>query len=140
MLYADPAITHVLEKDWLALVHAIAAGDEKALRVLFEKTYPLVFAYLMRLTGDRGMTEDVILEIFEDIWCEAPVFDDSNGPVLGWIVRQARSRAFAHARSAEPLRRAPDHIVSTLMNEGIPSDAVRHRRLEARHCRRRLML
>jgi RNA polymerase sigma-70 factor (ECF subfamily) len=123
LLYTDPATTCVPEKDWLALVRAIAAGEETALRVLFEKTYPIVFTYLMRLTDDRGMTENLILEVFQDVWCEAPVFDSANGPVLGWIMRQARSSALARARSAEPTQRGSDRIVASWMSDPIQPEA-----------------
>lgn len=95
LLYADPSIARVTEKDWLALVHAIAAGEESALRVLYEMSYPVVSTYLIRLTGDRELTEELILDVYQDLWCEAPVFDSANGPVLGWIMRQARTTALA---------------------------------------------
>jgi RNA polymerase sigma-70 factor (ECF subfamily) len=95
LLYADPAIACVSEKEWFALVREIAAGNEAALRVLLNKSYPVMFTFLMRLTGDRRTTEEVILEVFQNVWCEAPVFDSAEEPVLGWIMRQARARALA---------------------------------------------
>jgi RNA polymerase sigma-70 factor (ECF subfamily) len=115
LLYTDTAITCVPEKDWLALVRAIAAGEEAALRVLFEKAYPIVFTYLMRLTDDRGVTESLILEVFQDVWCEAPVFSGANGPVLGWIMRQARSSALAHARRPDSSRDGSDRSGARLI-------------------------
>lgn len=127
LLYADPTITCVAEKDWLAIVRAIAAGDETALRVLFDKTYPIVFPYVMRLTGDRRMTDGVILDVFQDVWCEAPLFDDTNGPVLGWIMKQARSSALAHAQGAESRQRSSDRVVTSLLNEPIRPDTSGHR-------------
>ncbi len=117
LLYADLAITCVPEKDWVALVRSIAAGDEMALRALFERTYPLVFTYLMRMTSDRRLTEDLILEVFEVIWCEAPVFDSASTPVLGWIMRQARSCALAPANNVEPTERSSSQLVASLLNE-----------------------
>lgn len=125
LLYADPTTSCIPEKDWLALVRAIGAGDEAALRVLFEKTYPILFTYLMRLTDDRGMTESLILEVFQDVWCEAPVFDSANGPVLGWIMRQARSSALARARNPGPTQRGSDRIGASSMNDPIQPDAGR---------------
>lgn len=102
LLYANPAVTRVGEKEWLALIHAIAAGDESALRALYEKTQPLVFTYLVRLTGDRALTEQLILDIYQMIWCESPVFTTADGPVLGWIMRQARTHALDHALAGKP--------------------------------------
>ena len=97
LLYADPSIACVSEKDWTALIRAIGAGDESALRVLYEKTYAVVFTYLIRLTGDRELTNELIIDLYQDIWCEAPVFDSADAPVLGWIMRQARNIALARA-------------------------------------------
>lgn len=100
LLYADPAIARVTEKDWLQLIRAMAAGEEAALRLLYEKTYPIVFAYLIRLTADRELTRELMLDVYQDIWCEAPVFDGTQGPVLGWIMRLARASARAGSGAA----------------------------------------
>jgi RNA polymerase sigma-70 factor (ECF subfamily) len=117
LLYADPVIACSPEKDWLTLIRAIAGGEELALRALFEKTYPLVSTYLMRMTGDRQMTEDLILEVFEGIWCEAPVFDSTSTSVLGWIMRQARTRASAHVSGGNPLEHSTSRVVASLQSE-----------------------
>jgi RNA polymerase sigma-70 factor (ECF subfamily) len=117
LLYADPLIACVPEKDWLTSVRAIAGGDEIALRALFERTYPLVFTYLMRMTGDRDVSENLILEVFEGIWCEAPVFDSASSPVLGWIMRQARSCALARVDGADPLEQSFNGVVASLLSD-----------------------
>jgi RNA polymerase sigma-70 factor (ECF subfamily) len=114
LLYANPAVTRVSEKEWLALTRAIAAGDEAALRSLYEKTHSLVFTYVLRLTGDRALTEDLVLDVFQMIWCEAPVFDAADGPVLGWIMRQARSHALNHPRASKPPGRDAEQIIESL--------------------------
>jgi len=100
LLYADPSVAGTSERDWIALVRAIAAGDESALRVLYEKTYPVVFTYLIRLTGHRELTDELIINVYQDIWCEAPLFNVTDGPVLGWIMRQARTAALAGGSSS----------------------------------------
>lgn len=94
LLFADPSIAGVGERDWLALVHAMGAGNEAALRRLHQKTYPVVFTYLFRLTGDRDRASELILDVYQDIWCEAPIFDGVE-PVLGWIMRLARTAALS---------------------------------------------
>lgn len=114
LLYANPAVTRIAEKQWLALIHAIAAGDESALRNLYEKSHPLVFTYLVRLTGDRALTEELVLDIYQMIWCEAPVFAAADGPVLGWIMRQARTHALNHPRAGKPPGRDVERIAEDL--------------------------
>jgi RNA polymerase sigma-70 factor (ECF subfamily) len=105
VLYAGAGISHVSEKQWLALVKAIGAGDEAALRSLYDKTSPLLLAYLLRLTGDRLLAEELLVQVFQSVWCDAPVFDRTQGPVIGWIMRLARARALDGAR--ESARQAP---------------------------------
>jgi DNA-directed RNA polymerase specialized sigma24 family protein len=68
--------------------------------VLYEKTYAVVYTYLIRLTGDRELTDELILDVYQGIWCEAPVFDGDDGPVLGWIMRKARAAALAKRSDA----------------------------------------
>ena len=114
LLYANPAITRVSEKEWLALIRAIASGDEVALRSLYEKTHPIVFTYVLRLTGDRALTEELVLDVFQMIWCEAPVFGAADGPVLGWIMRQARSHALNHPHAGKPPGHDAEQIVENL--------------------------
>ena len=114
LLYANPAVTRIAEKEWLALIHAIGAGDQAALRSLYEKTHPLVFTYLLRLTGDRALTQELVLDIYQMIWCEAPVFAAADGPVLGWIMRQARSHALNHPRAGKPPGRDAEQIAEDL--------------------------
>lgn len=123
LLYADPAIACVPEKEWLALVRAIGAGEETGARVLLEKTHWLLSTYLMRLTSDPRLTEELIVEVFQEVWCEAPVFDGSNGPVLGWIMRKARTRALAHARSGD-VPRSPESVSDSSRNDSAQADSV----------------
>jgi RNA polymerase sigma-70 factor (ECF subfamily) len=99
LLYADPGVTLVSEKQWLAVVRAIGTGDEAALRLLYEKAFPVVSIYLLRITGDRRVADALLVDVFQMVWCEAPVFDTADGPVLGWIMRQARALALAHVQS-----------------------------------------
>jgi RNA polymerase sigma-70 factor (ECF subfamily) len=96
LLYADPSLALTSEKEWHALVRAMAAGDESALRILYEKTYPVVFTYLIRLTGNRELIDELVLDVYQDVWCEAPVFNTADGPVLGWIMRKARAIGLRH--------------------------------------------
>jgi DNA-directed RNA polymerase specialized sigma24 family protein len=56
----------------------------------------VVFTYLIRLTGDRELTDELLLDVYQDVWCEAPLFSGTDGPVLGWIMRQARAAALNH--------------------------------------------
>lgn len=126
LLYADPTVALVSEKQWLSVVRAIAAGDEAALRLLYEKAFPVVFTYLMRLTGNRHLTDTLILDLFELVWCEAPVFA-TDGPVLGWIMRRARSLALNHTGSARSAHGDSGYVALEMPTGPVPMRDGDHR-------------
>ena len=98
LLYADPAKPRVSESEWRELVQAIAAGDQLALRALYDRSYRLVFTLTMRILGNHASAEEVTLDVFHDIWRRASTYDVRGGSVLGWVMNQARSRAIDRLR------------------------------------------
>lgn len=93
VLYVDRAKVQVSEKDWVRLVQSIAAGDQIALRTLYEQTHRIVFTLIMRIINNCETAEEVTLDVFHDVWRRASSYDPADGPVVGWIMNQARSRA-----------------------------------------------
>jgi RNA polymerase sigma-70 factor (ECF subfamily) len=106
LLYADPARSRVSEDEWVGLVRAIAAGDQSALRALYERTHRLVFTLTMRICGSRSTAEELTLDVFHDVWRKASQYDTANGSVIGWIMNQARSRAIDRLRFAQRQKRS----------------------------------
>lgn len=88
----------VSEHQWVALVRAVAAGDQLALHALYERAHRLVFTLGMRITASRESAEELTLEVFLDVWRRAAAYDPAGGTVLAWIMNQARSRALARKR------------------------------------------
>lgn len=88
----------VPERDWVALVHRIAAGDQLALHELYERANRPVFTLMVRITANRETAEELTVDVFHDIWRSASRYDPANGTVLGWIMNQARSRALDQLR------------------------------------------
>jgi RNA polymerase sigma-70 factor (ECF subfamily) len=97
LLYAD-AKPVAAEKDWSDLLRAVGAGDQRALRLLYDHSHRLVYTLAVRITGDRHVAEEVTLDVFHQVWRRAATYDASGGSVLGWIMNQARSRAIDRAR------------------------------------------
>jgi RNA polymerase sigma-70 factor (ECF subfamily) len=105
LLYADATKGRVSEDEWVGIVRAIAAGDQSALRVLYERTHRLVFTLTMRISGNRATAEELTLDVFHDIWQRASQYDTANGSVIGWIMNQARCRAIDRLRFAQRQKR-----------------------------------
>jgi RNA polymerase sigma-70 factor (ECF subfamily) len=104
VLYAKSK-TLVLERDWLRLVQAVAAGDQAALHALYERAYRPVFTLIVRMTGNRETAEELTLDVFHDVWRRASGYDPVDGTVLGWIMNQARSRAIDRLRFEQRKKR-----------------------------------
>jgi RNA polymerase sigma-70 factor, ECF subfamily len=98
LLYADKSKSPVSEADWVALIRSIAAGDQRALHALYERTHRIVFTLSMRITNSRETAEEVTLDVFHDVWRRASTYDAAGGSVVGWIMNQARSRAIDRLR------------------------------------------
>lgn len=128
LLYANPGLACVTERDWQALVYNIAAGDQAALRALFEKTYALVFTYLLRVTGDREVAEHLTVDVFEDIWCEAPVFDSAAESVLGWLMNRARASALARASRPKHEPSVSNQGIGRVLSGPAESSGIGHER------------
>ena len=93
LLYRDPQKRPVAEGAWLAKIQAIADGDARALRALFNRAHRLVFTLAMRITKDRAVAETVTVDVFHEIWQRADRYDPSRDTVIGWIMNLTRSLA-----------------------------------------------
>lgn len=105
LLYADRAATPCPEAEWVQLVAAIGAGDQQALRALYERSHRLVFTLAVRICQDRAIAEEVTLDVFHDVWRRSVDYDPKNGTVVGWIMMQARSRAIDRVRFEQRKKR-----------------------------------
>jgi RNA polymerase sigma-70 factor, ECF subfamily len=97
VLYAS-CTAPVPERDWVALVESIAAGDQSALHALYDRAHRVVFTLMMRITNNREIAEELTVDVFHDVWRHAGRYQAANGTVLGWIMNQARSRAIDRLR------------------------------------------
>jgi RNA polymerase sigma-70 factor (ECF subfamily) len=96
------------EAAWAGLVKSVAGGDQLALHALYTQTYRIVFTLIMRTVGNRETAEEVTIDVFHDVWRRAPSYDPAGGPVVGWIMNQARSRAIDRLRFDQRKKRVSD--------------------------------
>ena len=93
-----------------ALVQRIVHHDEAAFGSFYRSLSSRVFAQALRITRDVGCAEDVVEDVFWQVWRQAPRFDPARGSALAWVRRIARSRALdaLRAMGRNPLRMAVD--------------------------------
>jgi RNA polymerase sigma-70 factor (ECF subfamily) len=114
ILYADKADVRVSENDWVRLVRNVAAGDQRALHSLYEQAHRIVFTLIVRITNNRDTAEEVTLDVFYDVWRKASTYDPANGPVIAWIMNQARCRAIDRLRFDQRKKRVNSYPQSLL--------------------------
>lgn len=82
------------------LVRAVAAGSEDALGALYDRHAVAVHATAYRLTGDRGIAEEVVQETFLALWNRAEAFDPEVASLGTWLRSIARNRSIDRLRAA----------------------------------------
>ena len=81
------------------LLKAIAARDEAALAQLYDRYRVILFGLLMRILNNREEAEDVLQEVFLQVWRKAADFDENRGRPFTWLVTLGRSRGIDRLRS-----------------------------------------
>jgi RNA polymerase sigma-70 factor (ECF subfamily) len=83
------------------LIGRIANGDRLAMQVLFARHHVRVFRFVIRLVRNESTAEDLISEVFLDVWRQADRFEGRSA-VTTWLLSIARFKALS------ALRRRPD--------------------------------
>jgi len=87
------------QEDDVALLKAIAARNEAALAQLYDRYRAILFGLLMRILNNREEAEDVLQEVFLQVWRKATDFDENRGRPFTWLVTLARSRGIDRLRT-----------------------------------------
>jgi len=101
------------------LVRSIAAGDRQALAELYDRYASILLALALRIIRDRREAEDLLHDVFLEVWRSAKDYDLTRGRVRTWLIIRMRSRALDVIKSARVARRSGDAEVLDRM----PADA-----------------
>lgn len=116
-MHAEPAQISDLD-----LLHAVARGEEGALTALYDRYRLILFGLLVRILNSREEAEDVLQEVFLQVWRRAADFDEGRGRPFTWLVTLARSRAIDRLRVLAARQRLSDSAALEVTAEA--SDAV----------------
>jgi RNA polymerase sigma-70 factor (ECF subfamily) len=123
-----PELSH--HKD-VELLKAIAAKDEAALGQLYDSYRLILFGVLMRILNSREEAEDVLQEVFLQVWRRAGDFDENRGRPFTWLVTLARSRGIDRLRMLASRERVAVASAAESADEvsDAASDAIRSERV-----------
>lgn len=89
------------------LLRQMAAGNEQALGVFYDRWHALVHAVVLRVLRVSDDVEDVVEETFWQAWRQAGRYESARGAVQTWILTIARSRALDRVRLNNRRREEP---------------------------------
>jgi RNA polymerase sigma-70 factor, ECF subfamily len=115
------------------LMQLIRRGDARAFEVIYERHSSAAFSLAYRMTGARGLAEDVAQDAFLSIWRSGARYERARGSVRTWVLGivhhraiDALRRSFVHER-----RRASDEGIEERLEADVRTDAEVARRQEA---------
>jgi RNA polymerase sigma-70 factor (ECF subfamily) len=85
-----------------ALIDRIVAKDETALAALYDRYAGMLSSVLNRILRDNQAAEEILQDIFYQLWRTAAQFDRSRGSLPGWLMVIGRNRAISLLRRRNP--------------------------------------
>jgi RNA polymerase sigma-70 factor, ECF subfamily len=99
-----------------ALLTRIGQRDENAMEDLFRRYSGVVYSVALRVLHDSGQAEDVLQEVFLQLWRDPTVFVQQRGSLGGWLVVVARNRAIDLLRRRKPTDSVEDVVLASSVN------------------------
>jgi RNA polymerase sigma-70 factor, ECF subfamily len=90
-----------LEKEDREWIRRMAGKDADALDLFYGRYNRIAFALVLRIVGNREDAEDVLTDVFWQVWQQSAKYDASRGKPIAWLLTIARTRAIDRVRSSE---------------------------------------
>ena len=88
--------------DEMRLVARIRAGDQQAMSELYDRYGKVVYAVALRVLQDAAGAEDVLQDVFLQLWRNPDAFDASRGSLAAWLAVISRHRSIDRLRKRRP--------------------------------------
>ena len=85
-----------------ALIEQVVAREESALAALYDRYAGLISSVLHRILRDQQAAEEILQDVFYQLWRNASTFDASRGSLPAWLAVIARNRAISRLRRHNP--------------------------------------
>jgi RNA polymerase sigma-70 factor (ECF subfamily) len=99
-----------IEKEDRELVQRMASKDAGALDAFYKRYNRIAFSLVLRVVGNREDAEDVLTDVFWQVWQQSPRYDASRGKPIAWLLTIARTRAIDCIRSTNRQQTRTDEL------------------------------
>ena len=98
-------------------IRAVAGGSGDAVAELYDRYGATVYGLALRVLGQPDLAEEVVQDVFAQVWREASRYDAARSTVAGWIVMLTRTRAIDRLRAR---RARPDQVAAVEATAATP--------------------
>ena len=106
----------------------VKGGNQQAMTELFDQYSGMVYSVALRVLKDPGQAEDVMQEIFFQVWRNPEAFVSGRGSLGAWLAVMARNRAIDSLRKRRPTDSVDDVVLAS--NSDLGSEVERNRMME----------
>lgn len=115
-------------QDDAALLALVRRGDNYAMAALFDRYSKIVYSVALRVLRDPASAEDVLQEIFMQIWRNPDAFIATRGSLGGWLAVVSRNRSIDALRRRRPTESVDDMALAS--NYNLADEAERNNMIE----------
>jgi RNA polymerase sigma-70 factor (ECF subfamily) len=120
--------TEIGPVDESAMLTRIGQRDENAMEEIFRRYSGPVYSVALRVLRDSSQAEDVLQEVFLQLWRKPAVFVQNRGSLGAWLVVIARNRAIDVLRRRKPSDSVDDVVLASTVN--VADEAERNTMME----------
>ncbi|HEY3898101.1 MAG TPA: sigma-70 family RNA polymerase sigma factor [Chthoniobacter sp.] len=92
------------------LMMLVQRGDEAALATLYRRHTAILRTVIARVVHIDADVDDLLQEVFLEIWKRCQTYEEKKGKVLGWMITMARRRAIDRVRRRQAYARAEERL------------------------------
>ena len=105
------------------LLMAVAKGDTNAFSCFYDRLSGTLFSVALSILRDPAQAEDVLQEVFFQIWERAAHFDPALGKPLSWAVAMTRNKSIDRLRGSQRRQKAMEQMTQELPDEGFGAES-----------------
>jgi RNA polymerase sigma-70 factor (ECF subfamily) len=105
----DPDQAKELEAE-IELLRRVGRGDRASFEALYDRLSGVLFSVAYRLLNNQAAAEDVLQDVFVQIWEKAPLYNPAIGKPLTWALTLTRNKAIDRLRSMQRRTRLQDRV------------------------------
>ena len=94
----------------IELLRRVAQGDRRSFEELYDRFSGVLFSTAYRVLNNQEAAEDVLQDVFVQIWEKAPLYDPARGKPMTWAVTLTRNKSIDRLRSTQRRNRLQDDV------------------------------